>query len=201
MKDIFTTNAITNLFLIDTQLDDDIEEMPNLAPYPFTLNKNSYNALRKLFNTLCGSMEEILDFDIESVAENSKYGISKMLVFMIKNIQRFNSRNKSEKLLHKINMEYVNSCRKVAVFIISNYCNSYSEYEYEYYEEIIPIEILDNIMYILKVAYGDINICDVDIDVLIKDVEILMCNNIDYQKKVMQTIRSQCRINPDSNEE
>lgn len=201
MKDIFTTNAITNLFLIDTQLDDSIEEMPNLAPYPFTLNKNSYNALRKLFNTLCGSMEEILNFDIESVAEYSKYGILKMLVFMIKNMQRFNSRNKSEKLLHKINMEYVSSCRKVAIFIISNYCNPYSEYEYEYYEEVIPIEILDNIMYILKVAYGDINICDVDIDVLTKDVETLMCNNIDYQKKVMKTIRSQCCINPDNNEE
>lgn len=87
MKDIFTTNAITNLFLTDTQLDDDIEEMPNLAPYPFTLGKNSYNALRKLFNTLCGSMEEILNFDVESVAEDSKYGISKMLMFMIKSIQ------------------------------------------------------------------------------------------------------------------
>ena len=123
MNDVFETNAVTNLIL-NTTIPDGVEEMPNIAPYPNTMTTESSNALRKLFNALCGSVDEVLGFDIKSVESNSNHGVSKMLRFMIESLQNVNrNEEKDESCSWKdrklytwqANMDYVYACRKVAI--------------------------------------------------------------------------------------
>lgn len=187
MNDIFETNAITNLILNTTTMPDGIEEMPNIAPYPNTMTTESSNALRKLFNALCGSIDEILEFDIESVKSNSNHGVSKMLRFMIESLQNVNRNEEKDRELYiwQANMDYVYACRKVAIFMINHSCTQYSEFE-DMYEGEIPDEIMDNIIYILKIIYS--NIYDTDALSVLKNVEILVCNNIDYLRAVMNRL-------------
>ena len=186
MNDVFETNAITNLIL-NTTIPDDVEEMPNIAPYPNTMTAESSNALRKLFNALCGSVDEVLGFDIKSVESNSNHGVSKMLRFMIESLQNVNRNEEKDRELYtwQANMDYVYACRKVAIFMINHSCTQYSEYE-DMYEGEIPDEIMDNIIYILKIIYN--NIYDTDALSVLKNIEILVCNNIDYLKAVMNRL-------------
>ena len=194
MNDVFETNAVTNLIL-NTTIPDDVEEMPNIAPYPNTMTTESSNALRKLFNALCGSIDEVLEFDIKSVKSNSNHGVSKMLRFMIESLQNVNRNEekdqdpcswKDRKLYTwQANMDYVYACRKVAIFMINHSCTQYSEFE-DMYEGEIPDEIMDNIIYILKIIYS--NIYDTDALSVLKNVEILVCNNIDYLRAVMNRL-------------
>ena len=186
MNDVFETNAITNLIL-NTTIPDGVEEMPNIAPYPNTMTAESSNALRKLFNALCGSIDEVLEFDIKSVESNSNHGVSKMLRFMIESLQNVNRNEEKDRELYtwQANMDYVYACRKVAIFMINHSCTQYSEYE-DMYDGEIPDEIMDNIIYILKVIYS--NIYDTDALSILKNIEILVCNNIDYLKAVMNRL-------------
>ena len=186
MNDVFETNAITNLIL-NTTIPDGVEEMPNIAPYPNTMTAESSNALRKLFNALCGSIDEVLEFDIKSVESNSSYGVSKMLRFMLESLQNVNRNEEKGRELYtwQANMDYVYACRKVAIFMINHSCTQYSEFE-DMYEGEIPDEIIDNIIYILKIIYSDIY--DTDALSVLKNIEILVCNNIDYLKAVMNRL-------------
>lgn len=187
MNDIFETNAVTNLILLNTPIPDDVEEMPNIAPYPNTMTTESSNALRKLFNALCGSIDEVLEFDIKSVESNSNHGVSKMLRFMIESLQNANRNEEKDRKLYiwQANMDYVYACRKVAIFMINHSCTQYSEFE-DMYEGEIPDEIIDNIIYILKIIYS--NIYDTDALSVLKNIEILACNNIDYLRAVMNRL-------------
>ena len=196
MNDVFETNAVTNLIL-NTTTPEGVEEMPNLAPYPNTMTTESSNALRKLFNVLCGSIDEILEFDIKSVESNSNHGVSKMLRFMIESLQNVNrNEEKDESCSWKdrklytwqANMDYVYACRKVAIFMINHSCTQYSEYE-DMYDGEIPDEIMDNIIYILKIIYS--NIYDTDALSVLKNIEILVCNNIDYIRAVMSRLNEE----------
>ena len=186
MNDVFETNAITNLIL-NTTIPDGVEEMPNIAPYPNTMTAESSNALRKLFNALCGSVDEVLEFDIKSVESNSNHGVSKMLRFMIESLQNVNRNEEKDRKLYiwQANMDYVYACRKVAIFMINHSCSQYSEFE-DMYEGEIPDEIIDNIIYILKIIYSDIY--DTDALSVLKNIEILVCNNIDYLRAVMNRL-------------
>ena len=186
MNDVFETNAVTNLIL-NTTIPDDVEEMPNIAPYPNTMTTESSNALRKLFNALCGSVDEVLGFDIKSVESNSNHGVSKMLRFMIESLQNVNRNEEKNRELYtwQANMDYVYACRKVAIFMINHSCTQYSEYE-DMYDGEIPDEIMDNIIYILKIIYS--NIYDTDALNVLKNIETLVCNNIDYLKAVMNRL-------------
>ena len=186
MNDVFETNAVTNLILNST-IPDGVEEMPNIAPYPNTMTAESSNALRKLFNALCGSVDEVLEFDIKSVESNSNHGVSKMLRFMIESLQNVNRNEEKNRELYiwQANMDYVYACRKVAIFMINHSCTQYSEYE-DTYEGEIPDEIMDNIIYILKIIYN--NIYDTDALNVLKNIEILACNNIDYLRAVMNRL-------------
>ena len=186
MNDVFETNAVTNLIL-NTTIPDGVEEMPNIAPYPNTMTTESSNALRKLFNALCGSIDEILEFDIKSVESNSNHGVSKMLRFMIESLQNVNRNEEKNRELYtwQANMDYVYACRKVAIFMINHSCTQYSEYE-DMYDGEIPDEIMDNIIYILKIIYS--NIYDTDALNVLKNIETLVCNNIDYLKAVMNRL-------------
>lgn len=186
MNDVFETNALTNLIL-NTTVPDGIEEMPNIAPYPNTMTTESSNALRKLFNALCGSIDEVLEFDIKSIESNSNHGVSKMLRFMIESLQNVNRNEEKDRELYiwQANMDYVYACRKVAIFMINHSCTQYSEYE-DMYEGEIPDEIIDNVIYILKIIYS--NIYDTDALSVLKNIEILVCNNIDYLKAVMNRL-------------
>ena len=186
MNDVFETNAVTNLIL-NTTIPDDVEEMPNIAPYPNTMTAESSNALRKLFNALCGSVDEVLGFDIKSVKSNSNHGVSKMLRFMIESLQNVNRNEEKDRELYtwQANMDYVYACRKVAIFMINHSCTQYSEFE-DMYEGEIPDEIMDNIIYILKIIYS--NIYDTDALSVLKNIEILVCNNIDYLRAVMNRL-------------
>lgn len=186
MNDVFETNAITNLIL-NTTIPDGVEEMPNIAPYPNTMTTESSNALRKLFNALCGSVDEVLGFDIKSVESNSNHGVSKMLRFMIESLQNVNRNKEKNRELYtwQANMDYVYACRKVAIFMINHSCTQYSEYE-DMYDGEIPDEIMDNIIYILKIIYS--NIYDTDALNVLKNIETLVCNNIDYLKAVMNRL-------------
>jgi hypothetical protein len=187
MNDVFETNAITNLILNTNIVPDGVEEMPNIAPYPNTMTTESSNALRKLFNALCGSIDEVLEFDIKSVKSNSNHGVSKMLRFMIESLQNVNRNEEKDRELYtwQANMDYVYACRKVAIFMINHSCTQYSEFE-DMYEGEIPDEIMDNIIYILKIIYS--NIYDTDALSVLKNVEILVCNNIDYLRAVMNRL-------------
>ena len=187
MNDVFETNAITNLILNTHIVPDGVEEMPNIAPYPNTMTTESSNALRKLFNALCGSIDEVLEFDIKSVKSNSNHGVSKMLRFMIESLQNVNRNEEKDRELYtwQANMDYVYACRKVAIFMINHSCTQYSEFE-DMYEGEIPDEIMDNIIYILKIIYS--NIYDTDALSVLKNVEILVCNNIDYLRAVMNRL-------------
>ena len=187
MNDVFETNAITNLILNTNIVPDGVEEMPNIAPYPNTMTTESSNALRKLFNALCGSVDEVLGFDIKSVESNSNHGVSKMLRFMIESLQNVNRNEEKDRELYtwQANMDYVYACRKVAIFMINHSCTQYSEFE-DMYEGEIPDEIMDNIIYILKIIYS--NIYDTDALSVLKNVEILVCNNIDYLRAVMNRL-------------
>ena len=189
MNDVFETNAVTNLIL-NTTIPDDVEEMPNIAPYPNTMTAESSNALRKLFNALCGSVDEVLGFDIKSVESNSNHGVSKMLRFMIESLQNVNRNEEKNRELYtwQANMDYVYACRKVAIFMINHSCTQYSEFE-DMYEGEIPDEIMDNIIYILKIIYS--NIYDTDALSVLKNVEILVCNNIDYLRAVMSRLNEE----------
>lgn len=186
MNDVFETNALTNLIL-NTTVPDGVEEMPNIAPYPNTMTAESSNALRKLFNALCGSIDEVLEFDIKSVESNSNHGVSKMLRFMIESLQNVNRNKEKDRELYtwQANMDYVYACRKVAIFMINHSCTQYSEYE-DMYEGEIPDEIIDNVIYILKIIYS--NIYDTDALSVLKNIEILVCNNIDYLRAVMNRL-------------
>ena len=186
MNDVFETNAVTNLIL-NTTIPESVEEMPNVAPYPNTMTTESSNALRKLFNVLCGSIDEILEFDIKSVESNSNHGVSKMLRFMIESLQNVNRNEEKNRELYtwQANMDYVYACRKVAIFMINHSCTQYSEYE-DMYDGEIPDEIMDNIIYILKIIYS--NIYDTDALNVLKNIETLVCNNIDYLKAVMNRL-------------
>lgn len=186
MNDVFETNAVTNLIL-NTTISDGVEEMPNIAPYPNTMTAESSNALRKLFNALCGSVDEVLGFDIKSVESNSNHGVSKMLRFMIESLQNVNRNEEKDRELYtwQANMDYVYACRKVAIFMINHSCTQYSEYE-DMYDGEIPDEIMDNIIYILKIIYS--NIYDTDALNVLKNIEILVCNNIDYLRAVMNRL-------------
>ena len=186
MNDVFETNALTNLIL-NTTVPDGVEEMPNIAPYPNTMTTESSNALRKLFNALCGSIDEVLEFDIKSVESNSNHGVSKMLRFMIESLQNINRNEEKDRELYiwQANVDYVYACRKVAIFMINHSCTQYSEFE-DMYEGEIPDEIMDNIIYILKIIYN--NIYDTDALSVLKNIEILVCNNIDYLKAVMNRL-------------
>ena len=187
MNDVFETNAVTNLILLNTTIPDGVEEMPNIAPYPNTMTAESSNALRKLFNALCGSIDEVLEFDIKSVESNSNHGVSKMLRFMIDSLQNVNRNEEKDRQLYtwQADMDYVYACRKVAIFMINHSCSQYSEFE-DMYEGEIPDEIIDNIIYILKIIYSDIY--DTDALSVLKNIEILVCNNIDYLKAVMNRL-------------
>ena len=187
MNDVFETNAVTNLILLNATIPDGVEEMPNIAPYPNTMTAESSNALRKLFNALCGSVDEVLEFDIKSVESNSNHGVSKMLRFMIESLQNVNRNEEKDRKLYiwQANMDYVYACRKVAIFMINHSCSQYSEFE-DMYEGEIPDEIIDNIIYILKIIYSDIY--DTDALSVLKNIEILVCNNIDYLKAVMNRL-------------
>lgn len=189
MNDVFETNAITNLIL-NTTTPEGVEEMPNVAPYPNTMTTESSNALRKLFNALCGSIDEILEFDIKSVESNSNHGVSKMLRFMIESLQNVNRNKEKDRELHtwQANMDYVYACRKVAIFMINHSYTQYSEYE-DMYDEEIPDEIMDNIIYMLKIIYS--NIYDTDALSVLKNIEILVCNNIDYLRAVMSRLNEE----------
>ena len=189
MNDVFETNAITNLIL-NTTIPDGVEEMPNVAPYPNTMTVESSNALRKLFNALCGSVDEVLGFDIKSVESNSNHGVSKMLRFMIESLQNVNRNEEKDRELYiwQANMDYVYACRKVAIFMINHSCTQYSEYE-DMYDGEIPDEIMDNIIYILKIIYS--NIYDTDALNVLKNIETLVCNNIDYLKAVMSRLNEE----------
>lgn len=196
MNDVFETNAVTNLILLNT-IPEGVEEMPNVAPYPNTMTVESSNALRKLFNALCGSIDEILEFDIKSVESNSNHGVSKMLRLMIESLQNVNRNEekdqdpcswKGELYTWQANMDYVYACRKVAIFMINHSCTQYSEYEDMYGGE-IPDEIMDNIIYILKIIYS--NIYDTDALSVLKNIEILVCNNIDYLRAVMNRLNEE----------
>jgi hypothetical protein len=197
MNDVFETNAVTNLIL-NTTIPEGVEEMPNVAPYPNTMTVESSNALRKLFNALCGSIDEILEFDTKSVESNSNHGVSKMLRFMIESLQNVNrneekdqepSNWKDRKLYTwQANMDYVYACRKVAIFMINYSCTQYSEYE-DMYDGEIPDEVMDNIIYILKIIYS--NIYDTDALSVLKNIEILVCNNIDYLRAVMSRLNEE----------
>ena len=189
MNDVFETNAITNLIL-NTTIPEGVEEMPNVAPYPNTMTIESSNALRKLFNALCGSIDEILEFDIKSVESNSNHGVSKMLRFMIESLQNVNRNEEKNRELYtwQANMDYVYACRKVAIFMINHSCTQYSEYE-DMYDGEIPDEIMDNIIYILKIIYS--NIYDTDALSVLKNIEILVCNNIDYLRAVMSRLNEE----------
>ena len=186
MNDVFETNAVTNLIL-NTTIPEGVEEMPNVAPYPNTMTVKSSNALRKLFNALCGSIDEILEFDIKSVKSNSNHGVSKMLRFMIESLQNVNRNEEKNRELYtwQANMDYVYACRKVAIFMINHSCTQYSEYE-DMYDGEIPDEIMDTIIYILKIIYS--NIYDTDALNVLKNIETLVCNNIDYLKAVMNRL-------------
>ena len=186
MNDVFETNAVTNLIL-NTTIPDGVEEMPNIAPYPNTMTAESSNALRKLFNALCGSVDEVLGFDIKSVESNSNHGVSKMLRFMIESLQNVNRNEEKDRELYiwQANMDYVYACRKVAIFMINHSCTQYSEYE-DMYDGEIPDEVMDNIIYILKIIYS--NIYDTDALNVLKNIEILVCNNIDYLRAVMNRL-------------
>ena len=190
MNDVFETNAITNLILNTTTIPEGVEEMPNVAPYPNTMTAESSNALRKLFNALCGSVDEVLGFDIKSVESNSNHGVSKMLRFMIESLQNVNRNEEKNRELYtwQANMDYVYACRKVAIFMINHSCTQYSEYEDMYGGE-IPDEIMDNIIYILKIIYS--NIYDTDALSVLKNIEILVCNNIDYLRAVMSRLNEE----------
>ena len=190
MNDIFETNAVTNLILFNTPIPDGVEEMPNIAPYPNTMTIESSNALRKLFNALCGSIDEVLEFDIKSVESNSNHGVSKMLRFMIESLQNINRNEEKDRELYiwQANMDYVYACRKVAIFMINHSCTQYSEYE-DMYDGEIPDEIMDNIIYILKIIYS--NIYDTDALSVLKNIEILVCNNIDYLRAVMSRLNEE----------
>lgn len=187
MNDVFETNAVTNLILNTTTIPEGIEEMPNIAPYPNTMTAESSNALRKLFNVLCGSIDEVLEFDIKSVESNSNHGVSKMLRFMIESLQNVNCNEEKDRELYtwQANMDYVYACRKVAIFMINYSYAQYSEYE-DMYEGEIPDEIIDNVIYILKIIYS--NIYDTDALSVLKNIEILVCNNIDYLRAVMNRL-------------
>ena len=189
MNDVFETNAVTNLIL-NTTIPEGVEEMPNVAPYPNTMTIESSNALRKLFNALCGSIDEILEFDIKSVESNSNHGVSKMLRFMIESLQNVNRNEEKNRELYtwQANMDYVYACRKVAIFMINHSCTQYSEYE-DMYDGEIPDEIMDNIIYILKIIYS--NIYDTDALSVLKNIEILVCNNIDYLRAVMSRLNEE----------
>lgn len=189
MNDVFETNAVTNLIL-NTTIPDGVEEMPNIAPYPNTMTTESSNALRKLFNALCGSVDEVLGFDIKSVESNSNHGVSKMLRFMIESLQNVNRNEEKNRELYtwQANIDYVYACRKVAIFMINHSCTQYSEYE-DMYDGEIPDEIMDNIIYILKIIYS--NIYDTDALSVLKNIEILVCNNIDYLRAVMNRLNEE----------
>lgn len=186
MNDVFETNAVTNLIL-NTTIPDGVEEMPNIAPYPNTMTTESSNALRKLFNALCGSIDEVLEFDIKSVESNSNHGVSKMLRFMIESLQNVNRNEEKDRELYtwQANMDYVYACRKVAIFMINHSCTQYSEFE-DMYEGEIPDEIIDNVIHILKIIYS--NIYDTNALSVLKNIEILVCNNIDYLRAVMNRL-------------
>lgn len=187
MNDVFETNAVTNLILNTTTIPDGVEEMPNIAPYPNTMTIESSNALRKLFNALCGSIDEVLEFDIKSVESNSNHGVLKMLRFMIESLQNINRNEEKDRELYtwQANMDYVYACRKVAIFMINHSYTQYSEFE-DMYEGEIPDEIIDNVIYILKIIYS--NIYDTDALSVLKNIEILVCNNIDYLRAVMNRL-------------
>ena len=130
------------------------------------------------------------EFDIKSVESNSNHGVSKMLRFMIESLQNVNRNEEKNRELYtwQANMDYVYACRKVAIFMINHSCTQYSEYE-DMYDGEIPDEIMDNIIYMLKIIYS--NIYDTDALSVLKNIEILVCNNIDYLRAVMSRLNEE----------
>ena len=72
--------------------------------------------------------------------------------------------------------------------MINHSCTQYSEYE-DMYDGEIPDEIMDNIIYMLKIIYN--NIYDTDALSVLKNIEILVCNNIDYLRAVMSRLNEE----------
>jgi len=145
-----------------------------------------------------GSIDDILKFTMKDEVRNAitSINIGKMCTFMIDVIQhetlliRMHEHNanddKNTQLEYHIRdlcIHYIESCRNVAIYMMDHFSPHQVGWDLE-----LPNKICNDIIYILKIYLGDIDIEDAPKLELYKNIEILCCNNITFQKTVINEI-------------
>ena len=146
-----------------------------------------------------GSIDDILKFTMKNEVRNdiTSINIGKMCAFMIDVIQsqtllirmhehNTNDEDKITQLeyhLRDLHIHYIEACRNVAIYMMDHFSPHQIGWDLE-----LPNKICNDIIYILKIDLGDIAIEDAPKLELYKNIEILCCNNITFQKTVINEI-------------
>jgi len=146
-----------------------------------------------------GSIDDILKYTMRDEARNAitSINIGKMCTFMIDVIQSqtllirmhghdADDEDKNTQLEYHIRdlcIHYIESCRNVAIYMMDHFSPHQVGWDLE-----LPNKICNDIIYILKIDLGDIAIEDAPKLELYKNIEILCCNNITFQRTVINEI-------------
>lgn len=139
---------------------------------------------------IAGTIDEILKFSFDDLEHDiTCTNIGKMLKWMIQQLQGvvtiITMHDRDNKLaIRDLAINYIESARRAAIHMMDHAMPYQSEYWME-----LPENICNDIIYILNVAYDDIDLVDADEVNLSKDVEIVTCNNLTFYKSVMNKIR------------